>query len=185
MLAEFEVEIGADAPLLVVPWQDDTGALTFIDLRENPALVDDISESRDAAMRNALLALNSGDSPFMTGKCDLWTTQDLYDEEAIFECGWKHASYIDLLWHDPKWRSDYEICERTMRDWVRHLRLLSAEDASVSIILRVCEIWREPGFYWTIYVNGYGDTGSNARDAWSHAIASLLRVVLENSRQLD
>lgn len=185
MLAEFEVEIGGASPMLSVPWADERGLLAFFDLRENPALVDDIPESRDAALRNALLELNSSASPFLTAKCDLWTTQELSEEEDVFQAAWKHASYIDLLWRDPVQRARFAVCESAMREWILGLRESSLQPASAAMILRRCNVWNRAGYYWTVYLSGYGETGSAARDTWAGALQELLRLLLAFSTGPD
>jgi len=183
MLAEFEVEIGPDQPRLGVPWQEETGALHFVDLASNASLVDHIPESRDTAMRTALLALNRDRSHYSTAKCDLWTTEDLDEEEReMFGAAWKHACYIDVLFADACRRASYEECEQRMRSWMPHLRALDVEDASVSIILRQCDVRLGAervthGFYWTIYVTGFAETGLAARDAWATALLLTVEVI--------
>ncbi|MEO8727250.1 MAG: hypothetical protein ABI383_14140 [Acidobacteriaceae bacterium] len=185
MLAEFEVEIGGASPTLSVPWADERGLLAYFDLRQNSALVDDIPESRDVALRNALLRLNAPTSPFLTAKCDLWTTQELSDEEVIFRAGWKHASYIDLLWRDPPQRTHFGPCEAAMRAWIVELRKSPIESASAAIILRRCNVWNRAGYYWTVYLSGFGDTGISARDLWAAALEELLGILLPASYEAD
>ncbi len=178
MLAEFDVEIGGDAPTLAVPWSSGDGSSSFVDLSENLALIDQIPETRDSAWREALLQLNAPASHYMTAKCDLWTTQELSGEEEIFEARWKHGSYLDLLRRELEERREFAPCELAMRRWVRELRSLEPDNASVAIVLRACEVWGHPGHYWTLFISGYGETGIAAHEAWSAALDAVMRTLL-------
>jgi hypothetical protein len=179
VLAEFDVDLGEDSPTLVVPWASDDGTLAFIDLAQNPSLLDEIPETRDPALRRALAALNAADLPWATAKCDLWTTQELDEEEELFGADWKHASYLDIYLRNPEGQMDFATAEQQMRKWVQHLRRIPVEPASAAIILRACAIRESPGFYWTLYVSGFGDTGIIAHSAWAEALDASVKALLK------
>jgi hypothetical protein len=177
VLAEFDVEIGGDAPTLVIPWSADDGSCAFFDLAENPGLIDKLPESRDPELRNALIRLNTAGGRFMTAKCDLWTTRDLSDEEMIFDSEWKFASYTDVLWREDGLRADFSRCESVMRAWVERLRAEAQDFACVGFVLRACKAWKQQGFYWTVYASGFGATASEARTAWGKGLRAVIRIL--------
>ncbi|HEY0564076.1 MAG TPA: hypothetical protein VGC88_00755, partial [Terriglobales bacterium] len=120
--------------------------------------------------------LNSGASEFFTAKCDVWSTQELDEEEQIFAADWKRSSYIDVVLRDPTERTNFAACEQRMREWVRSLRTGDVE-GSVSVVLRECVVNHAAGFYWTIYVSGYGDTEAHATQAWEGALTETTAVL--------
>jgi hypothetical protein len=67
MEADWEVEIGGEAPVMEAQW---TG---FVDLRIAPEQVAELSEVRVLpALGEALVRLNAAGSPVWTSKCDFW-----------------------------------------------------------------------------------------------------------------
>ena len=169
MWAEFEIEIGGGAPVLVVPYAG------YADLIAAPHSVQAIPEARDTALESALLQLNSG--VLMTAKCDLWTTTELNQEEEELGCDHKHASYIDILFRDITARSNFEVCEQTMRDWTHALRPLPPDNAMISFVLRACEVFEIAGYFWTVYVSGFGETTQHARQKWEQALKTTCSVL--------
>src|SRR5215813_14442400 len=65
--ADWSVEIGADLPLIAVPWEG------FVDLRRDLAAAHELRETTAAPMLGeALIDLNQEASPVFTSKCDFW-----------------------------------------------------------------------------------------------------------------
>lgn len=177
MWAEFDVEVGGDAPTLTVPYPG------YVDVAENPELISEIPEARDAAMREAILALNAG--TLRTAKCDIWATTELDDEEASLGCTHKHACYVDVYFRDVEARAEFESCERAMTRWTQELRAVGGQEVGVSFVLRACEVEGQAGYYWTVYVSGYGDTGLAAREAWAGALRAVSRLLGEAAAQSE
>jgi hypothetical protein len=95
MEADWEVEIGADAPAIEAPW---TG---FVDLRIAPDEARELPECIGLpGLAEVLIRLNAGESPVWTVKCDVWQVAefDLDELDAPREAA-QHAlgCYIDLL----------------------------------------------------------------------------------------
>jgi hypothetical protein len=176
MLAEFDVEIGGDAPCLVVPWAAADGSMRFIDLHRNPEMIEQVPEAHFPEVRAALARLNAGESRCFTAKCDVWSTQELDAEEQIRGVTWKRSSYIDVVLQDARQRADFHHCERLMREWVRRLRGRETE-GSVSVVLRECVVNHANGYYWTVYVNGYGEAEADASLAWAKAVTETTTVL--------
>jgi len=162
MWAEFDIEIGGGAPVLVVPYPG------YVDLISATDSLHAIPEARDLALHGALMRLNSG--ALMTAKCDLWTTTELNEEEEELGFTHKHASYIDLLLRDTNARTHFDSCEQTMRTWTNALRWSPPETAMISVVLRSCEVFDVAGYYWTIYISGFGGTEDAARNNWEQAL---------------
>jgi len=98
MEADWEVEIGPDAPVIDACWSG------FVDLRSAPELAQTLPEVRDLpGLAKALARLNGARSPVWTAKCDIWPVIDssqfdpyeLDAEPGSATCAW--AYYIDLL----------------------------------------------------------------------------------------
>ena len=72
-----------------------------------------------------------------------------------------------------------------MRGWTDALRSSPIESASAAIILRRCSVWNRAGYYWTVYLSGFGETGIAARDTWATALDELLGLLLPVSHDAD
>jgi len=118
MEADWEVEIGGDAPVIDASWDG------LLDLRRDPELAAQLPEARQfPALAGVLVQLNSESSPFWTSKCDVWSPEafdrDELDAQSEEEtCAF--ACFIDLLPRSSlRWSSPEEavtasraICER-------------------------------------------------------------------------
>lgn len=95
MEADWEVEIGDEAPLIDACWDG------FVDLRRAPEQAIRLPETKDfTALAEALVRLNAPSSPVWTSKCDLWEPEAFDPDELDAPAGaGKHAMacYIDLL----------------------------------------------------------------------------------------
>src|SRR5271163_3755257 len=121
MLSDWSVECASEDPVLVVPWAsaDGDAAPHFVDLRDNPYDLDQISEAEQyPPLMQALRALNVPRSPVFTAKCDAWEldpeeigelleeldlpelTGHSQDNPQGREIPAGFASYIDLVWRD-------------------------------------------------------------------------------------
>jgi len=107
MEADWEVEIGNEAPVIDACWEG------FVDLRRVPERAADLPEARECtALKDALIRLNSPSSPVWTSKCDVWRPAEFDADEmdAPGEAGkCALACYIDLLPRsDQQWGSPTE-----------------------------------------------------------------------------
>jgi hypothetical protein len=98
MEADWEFEIGGDAPVIDACWPG------FVDLRRAPEQARHLLEAADLpALPDALVKLNAPASPVWTSKCDVWPAVDSADfgpgeldappESATHAMG----CYIDIL----------------------------------------------------------------------------------------
>jgi hypothetical protein len=106
MEADWEVEIGGQAPVIEAHW---TG---FIDLRPAPERAQQLPEAAQLpALADTLVRLNTPSSPVWTSKCDVWHP-DIFDPDELDappgERSCAIACYVDLLprrdqpWPDPE-----------------------------------------------------------------------------------
>ena len=98
MQADWEFEVGGDAPVIDAHWQG------FVDLRVSPERVSDLPEAVQLpGLAAALLRLNSEGSPVWTSKCDSWLVLereefDADELDAPSGCSMHAAAcYIDIL----------------------------------------------------------------------------------------
>ena len=98
MEANWEFEVGGDAPVIEAHWAG------FVDLRSHPESAEDLPETTQfPALATALARLNAADSLVWTSKCDFWPDLepgefDPDELDAPSGCA-THAMgcYIDLL----------------------------------------------------------------------------------------
>ena len=176
MDAELTVELGSDDPTLAVPWQSPDGSVEYVDLRAHPEKINELSEVREfPELGEFLRALNIGD--FATAKCDAWfdTLMDVDDEP--YEAKMKCASYVDLFFIGERKLASFAEHESRAREVVRRLRTGEERPSRVEITVRRAYFGDEAGFYWTIYVFGYGEDTDNARKDWGKALQAVVRAI--------
>ena len=95
MEADWEVEMGGDAPVIEACWDG------LVDLRRWPERAPLLPEAQQLpALADALMQLNSASSPVWTAKCDVWRPPNFDIDELDAQpeqggCGM--ACYVDLL----------------------------------------------------------------------------------------
>lgn len=195
MLAEWTAECAADAPTLVVPWSDAESGLHFVNLREEPYDIAEITEAQEyPALALALRSLNAPRSPFLTAKCDAWFLHpsddadeldalcmelDLDREEALAGM----AGYIDLLWRDRAIFGSAHLQTEMLDRLTRRAERLFHPSASMACVLRPAiasfgEASLE-GFAVTLYIRAVGHDPAAAQQHWAaamDAITDLLRT---------
>jgi hypothetical protein len=173
MQADFSIELGADDPTLIVPWEDPSGASRYYDLKLQPDLLLYIPEAlRYPELGEFLSAVNSSRSILQTAKCDLWFTTELNEEEQIYEAAGKFGGYIDLFFTTEERRTSFAYHESFARQLTALLSRAPEMPSSMEVIIRQAHFEPaerdskqfaapdpRPGFYFTCYVFGYGDQG--------------------------
>ncbi len=172
MDADFAVELGSDDPVLDFPWTDASGRLAYVDLKRHPELLRRIGEAKDhPALAEFLRSVNSARSVFESAKCDAWATDELVPEEEIFGASHKFASYVDVVFSDSADRHSFPRHEQFVKQLVALLRRAPEISSSAEVCVRRC-FSREgaemhEGFYFTVYVNGYGNDELAAQKNWA------------------
>jgi hypothetical protein len=189
MRVDWSAECATDDPVLVVPWDDpDNPDSRFIDLRENPYDLDQISEAEQhPPLQQALRALNANRSPVFTAKCDAWAmdadeleSTQLNLDLSPAEVAHGFTSYIDLVWRDrPVFLSIHQQEQRIQR-LARLLEPIDAPHAAIECILRPAFVditGPQEGFAVSLYVKALGSDSTQAYDYWSRALASVVSVI--------
>lgn len=167
---------GSDVQSVDVP-----GILRFVDLRADPASIDQIEEARrHPGLKRALLALNSQDSPVFTSKCDVIqiTKEEIdpleYDADGETRCGL--AYYIDLVVRKSTIFCSFSAHEMWLREVVKQLReSAQVRSARVDFVLRAATVFDCDGFAATCYIAACGDDFASAQRAWEPALDAVLR----------
>lgn len=191
MDADFSIELGRDDAVLDFPWTDPEGKLAYVDIKRHPELLSQIKEAeRFPELSEFLRLLNSPRSAVETAKCDAWDTTELTAEEEIYDASHKFASYIDVVFSAvdgpaaPDRRS-LSAHEEFATSLVKLLRRAPNTPSSVEICLRRCYFGLLPslhdGFYYTLYVSGYGSDKASARQNWGVGLKLLTNAILQIS----
>lgn len=172
MEADWEVELGGGARVIEPDW------VGFMDLRRNPALVQKLAEvSQLQGLAEALIRLNSMDSPVWTSKCDLWPVTDFDPDELQASPELAHcavACYIDLLPGDNRqWPTSQVVI-----DWCtaicNRLRLFPLRCCRVDLIARhVFLSTQRLGFGLTAYLTACGSASGVAHATLAAALAAF------------
>jgi hypothetical protein len=137
--ADFSIECGADDECLEIPWASEDGALRYVDLKQNPALIADLDEARHfPEIADFLRITNSAGSAFQTAKCDAWFTQELTVEDEPFGTSGKFGSYVDVLFASPVARRSLEQNEACVGSLVCWLQRAPEMPASAEFLVRRC-----------------------------------------------
>ncbi|HEV2273415.1 MAG TPA: hypothetical protein VGR96_04580 [Acidobacteriaceae bacterium] len=206
MEADWSVELGAEDPVIVVPWQGVEEAsrlpmespagtgVRFVDLREDPEAIEQIEEARrEPSLRSALLALNEAGSPLWTAKCGLWTRSHQEGIEAGLdaavdfremeaepeEASFAAGCYIDLLPRDAKANASFALQERWIRGMAEQVRGAAMRCARADFVLRHAEVCGVPGFAVTWFMEACGATRELAACRMAQALELTLPLVME------
>jgi len=187
MQAEFSVELTADDPTLALPWSDPDGRWSYLDLRAHPEQLAQIPEANMfPELREFLVSANAASSNLQSAKCDTWFSDEITEEEAIFGAPWKFGSYVDVAFHRSAPQSSFAIHEAFAIRLVELLRRAPELPAAAEIVIRRAH-FESPdapvreGFYFTIYVTGYGDDESDAKQACGIALRLVGHATLQMS----
>jgi hypothetical protein len=197
MVSDWSVECSAEDPVLVVPWSSN-GDLTephFVDLRENPYDLDQISEAEQyPPLMQALRALNVPRSPVFTAKCDAWVLDpdelsELTAELDVHELGADHgehpemtgfASYIDLVWRDRTIFASFHQSEQLLHRLTRLAAPLDHPNAMLDCVLRPALVdftGPREGYSITLYIKALGPDLEAAKETWSSALQAVVGLL--------
>jgi hypothetical protein len=192
MQADFSVELAADDPTLAVPWHDPEGRWEYVDLRAHPEQIACIAEGQGfPELREFLTMVNAASSNLQSAKCDAWFSDEITEEEAIFGAACKFGSYVDVAFHQSGPQSSFALHEAFAQRLVELLRRAPELPAAAEVTIRrahfespafqssIAEV-RE-GFYFTIYVIGYGDDETEARQSCGIALRLAGHAALQMS----
>jgi hypothetical protein len=196
MEADFSIELGSDDPVLDFPWKDDAGKLSYVDIKRRPELIDQIAEAQKFhELKSFLCLVNSPRTTSETAKCDAWTTKELSAEEEIYGASCKFESYVDILFSDvaeslstpmrTERRLSFSDHEQFAGKLVELLRRAPEISSAAEVCVRRCFFENgdgvEEGFYFTVYVRGYGCDESAAQENWEVGLRLVGNAVVQLS----
>ncbi len=186
MDADFSIELGREDPVLDLPWTDPAGKLTYLDLKRHPELIAQIEGAQNfPEMRECLRILNSPTSMVETAKCDAWATTELSPEEEIYDASHKFASYVDLVFSEIDARLSLSRQQQFVKKLVELLRRAPEIPAVAELCVRRCYFSEgstvRDGFYFTLYVGGYGNDEARARQNWGVGLKLVGNAILQLS----
>jgi len=175
MEADWEFEVGGDAPIIEAHWSG------FVDLRANSQHASALSECRDLPeLADALIRLNAPDSPVWTSKIDVFTPDRIDpDEMAASSCDAAHAStcYIDLLPRsDQIWDTPSKV-ERECRRICANLKVITLSRCRVDLVVRRAVEAGTCDLGMTVYLTACGPTPADARERLAECLALVTDVI--------
>jgi hypothetical protein len=182
MDVDWSVELSAEDPMLAVPWAAEDGSLRYYDLRARPELLLYVDEAaQHPELGEFLSAANSTHSRLQSAKCDVWTSRDLGEAEAIYGASCKFCSYVDLFFVDAASRADFPQHEDFAQKLAALLKRAPQISAAAEFIVRRAHYDGKPGFYFTFELAGYGDDGEDAKKRWMIALNLIANAILQLS----
>ncbi|MBV8630360.1 MAG: hypothetical protein JOZ83_05510 [Silvibacterium sp.] len=178
MEADWDVEIGPDAPCIVVPWPG------FVDLRYFRASVDQILEAAcHPALADALAALNTTTSPVFTAKCDIWQLQNEEIDPDEFNARPESArtgfaSYIDVLLREQETFRSFQFHERLVRHITTALRTIELANCRVDLVLRAAIVDTAHGYGVAVYTAGCGAENAPAYSSWQAVLRATVNATM-------
>jgi hypothetical protein len=170
--ADWEVEIGGDAPVIDAAWAG------LVDLRHSPQLAYQLPEAMDfPSVARVLMCLNAAGSPVWTSKCDVWAMPGAEqldpDELGSTAEDLRHAwgCYIDLLPRSSSQWNTQETAVSWCKGIIERLHAIPLGCARIDLIVRHAAI---AGDALDTGITAYGIGCGNSLEA---AMVSLERAL--------
>ena len=181
MEADWSVEIGADLPVIAVPWEG------FIDLRHAPSLASGLEEAATApALARALVTLNAAISPVFTAKCDLWLLTP--DDIDPLEFGASReqaqqgiACYVDVVARDARVFASFAAHEAWVRATIAELREIELPRAHVEYVVRASSVDDHEGFAVTLYTAACAVTEADVKSIFHDALETATAITIRQA----
>jgi hypothetical protein len=175
MEADWEFEIGGDAPVIEAHW---TG---FVDLRVDPRRAFDLAEARQLpGLADALARLNAMNSPVWTSKTDVFEPGQIDPDEldaASAEGAHAVACYVDLLNRgDQGWKLPFEAEEACMELNAR-LRGIPLRRCRVDLVVRRTDV-EANDLGMTAYFTACGQTESDAKSRLAECLSLFSEAIV-------
>ena len=177
MEADWEFEVGGDAPVIEPHW---TG---FVDLRAAPNRAGDIPEARQLpGLADALARLNATNSPVWTCKTDVFVPSRIDPDEldaASAEASYAIACYVDLLMRiDQQWELAREA-EMTCRELCVRLRDIPLRRCRVDLVVRRAYLKHDSNDLGvTAYLTACGETESDAKSRLAECLSLFSQSIV-------
>lgn len=187
MQADYSIELTAEDPTLALPWNDPAGRWCYVDLRRHPEEVSALEEVKTfPELREFLVAVNSASSNLQSAKCDAWFSQEMTEEDAPFGAACKFGSYVDVAFHQRAVQASFPMHEAFAFRLVELMKRAPELPAAMEIIVRRAHFEDTPGqvregYYFTVYVYGYGEDEAEARQSCGIALRLIGHAALQMS----
>jgi hypothetical protein len=179
MEADWEVEIGNDAPVIDANWPG------LVKICDEPERVTEIVETEMLpGLAAALLRLNSLRSPVWTCKTDVFVPEHIDPDElaaSADESQFGIACYIDLLWRgDQVWDSVF-MAERDCRKLCDRMHQIPLLCSRIDLVVRQARIENGNSLGITMYCTACGRTSSDARERLAECLAIFTQLMAPES----
>jgi hypothetical protein len=177
MEADWEFEIGGDAPVIEPHWQG------FVDLRADPRRAVDLAEALLLpGLADALMRLNATGSPVWTCKTDVFVPGPIDPGEldaAAAEASHAIACYVDLLMRsDLQWDLPRDT-EIACRELCARLRDIPLRRCRVDMVIRRAHIDPDAhGLGVTTYFTACGETESDAKSRLAECLSLFSQAIV-------
>jgi hypothetical protein len=177
MEADWEFEIGGDAPVIEAQWPG------FVDLRIEPKRAIELAESRQLpGLADALARLNAMNSPVWTCKTDVFDPGPIGSDEldaASDDAKQAIACYIDILMRsDQEWSLPFEA-ERSCKALCAQLREIPLRHCRVDLVVRRAHFEPELNDLGvTVYFTACGRSESDARVRLAECLAIFAATIV-------
>ena len=191
MDADWSVELGADDPALELPWSSPDGVQAYVDLSNDLQRLSEIPEAvQYPPMMSFLVGLNASRlqlSPWLSAKCDVWVDNEVGAATDFWPhtCHWRVGSYVDIVRREESQRFAFDQHERWMTAATACLHRFPDGPYSCEFVLRRCYFHLDadssestPGFFLTVYLNGYGFEKVHAEGAWKGGLDRVSHALL-------
>jgi hypothetical protein len=175
MEADWEFEVGGDAPIIEAHWEG------FIDLRRQPERTRNLPEAAQfPSLAEALARLNASDSPIWTSKCDLWPRLEVgeFDPDeldAMPGCtAYAMGCYIDLLPHSDQQWAQPAMAEKACKRVCGLLNAAPLRCCRADLVIRSAFITPDRmGLGVTAYLTSCGESPAEAARTLEAALAAF------------
>ena len=184
MEADWSVEIGPKMAVIDGEWPG------FVDLCADPEAVVRIPEAMQFdALRDGLMALNAGDCPLSTTKCDVWELSAAEIDPLEFEAESEDAQtgracYVDVLVREPALFASFPWHEKWAQAVVDRLRECPVRPGRVDLVVREAHTGDRQGFGMTLYAAGCGRDTSLAQAAWAAVLEAAVTATISEAEIL-
>jgi hypothetical protein len=189
MEADWEFEVGGDAPVIDACWPG------FIDLQRIPERAFALQEAMEfPAMAEALANLNAVGSPVWTSKCDVWAVldKDEFDADELDAppglAAHAVACYIDLLPRigrlesNQQWTSQSDL-ETACKQTCNFLAKIPLRCCRLDLVIRQALVAPDQmGFGVTAYLTASGVSPVEARGTLQAALGAFTDALRGHSK---
>lgn len=175
MEADWEFEIGGDAPVIEAYWAG------FVNLRDEPARVGEIAEAEMLpGLAAALQYLNQPGSPVWSCKSDVFVPEQIDADEVAAsgdEAKFAIACYIDLLRRsDQEWMVPLNA-EEDCRKLCARMREIPLRRCRVDLVVRRALVGDANELGVTAYLTACGQTSTDANARLAESLKAFAQLI--------